>query len=170
MRALTVTVLGFLLVFSDSRHRLAAQEADPRNQFTLDASVLAGGLSYARATSTEKFVGVGAGLGYEFNIRMVVGEKGGKKSAEVAHVEIFRRLAPSGRWQYDFGVRIAADGHTADVQSEAEFGVFLGGYVAPMWGWRRFRVGPRIQAGSYWTSSVPTFGVFITPLTARLLF
>ena len=46
----------------------------------------------------------------------------------------------------------------------------LGGYIAPMWGWRHFRVGPRLQAGVYWSSPVPTFGIFVTPLTARLLF
>src|SRR4051812_7863056 len=115
MRALAVIVLGFVLGSSDARHRLAAQEPARRNQFTLDASLLAGGLSYAHATSADNLVGVGAGLGYEFNIRMVVGEKGGKKSAEVAHVEIFKRLAPPGRWQYDFGIRVAADGHSAQV-------------------------------------------------------
>jgi len=169
-RALDVIVLGFLLLFSHARRRLAAQEPAPRNQFTVDVSALAGGLSYARLTSSDKLVGVGAGLGYEFNIRLVVGETGGKKSTEIAHVEMFTRPATRGRWQYDVGVKAAADIHSAQVASEAEIGGFLGLYVAPMWGWRHFRVGPRIQAGAYWSSPVPTLGIFVTPITARLLF
>jgi hypothetical protein len=170
MRAHNVIVLGFLLLFSDSWRQLVAQEPAPRNQFTLDAGVLSGGLSYAHLTSSDKLLGVGAGLGFEFNIRMVAGEKGGKKSAEVAHVELFTRPATAGRWQFDYGVRVAADVHSGQVESEPEVGGFLGGYIAPMWGWRHFRIGPRLQTGAYWTSPVPTFGVFITPLTARLLF
>jgi hypothetical protein len=121
-------------------------------------------------SSSDKLVGVGAGLGYEFNIRLVVGEEGGKKSTEVAHVELFTRLAPAGRWQYDVGVKVAADIHSAQVASEAEVGGFLGGYIAPMWGSRHFRVGPRLQAGLYWSSSGPTVGIFVTPFTARVLF
>jgi hypothetical protein len=170
MRALSVIVLGFLLVSSGFGRLLAAQELVPRNQLTLDASLLAGGLSYAHRTSSAKLVGVGAGLGYEFNIRLVPGERGGKKSTEIAHVEVFSRLRPSGRWQYDLGVKAAADIHSAQVASEVELGGFLGGYFAPMWGGRHFRLGPRLQAGAYWSSSGPTFGIFVTPLTGRLLF
>ena len=170
MRAFNVIALGFLLgSFADWRP-LAAQEPVPRNQFTLDASLLAAGASYARTTSSGNLVGVGAGLGVEFNIRLVAGEKGGKKSTEVAHVEVFTRLQPPGRWQYDVGVKAAVDLHSAQAASEAEVGGFLGGYIAPMWGWRHFRIGPRVQAGAYWAASGPTIGMFITPLTARLLF
>src|SRR4051812_35671630 len=170
MRALNLIFLGFLLVSSEFCRPLAAQAPAPRNELSLDASVFAGGLSYAHLTSSGKLLGAGAGLGYEFNIRMVAGEKGRKKSTEVAHVEIFTRLRPPGRWQYDLGVRAAADIHSAQVASEPELGGFLGGYVAPMWGWRHFRIGPRVEAGAYWLSPVPTFGIFVTPLTARLLF
>jgi hypothetical protein len=157
-------------VSSDFWRPLAAQEPAPRSQLTLDASVLAGGLSYARITSPDRLVGVGAGLGYEFNIRLVPGERRGKKSTEVAHVEMFTRLQPPGRWRYDLGVKAAADIHSARVASESEIGVFLGGYVAPMWGGRHFQAGPRAQAGLYWSSARPTFGIFVTPLTARFLF
>jgi hypothetical protein len=85
-------------------------------------------------------------------------------------VELFERLEPPGRWQYDLGVRAAGDVHAAQVASEATPGAFLGGYIAPMWGGRHFRVGPRVQAGAYWSSSRPSFGISVTPLTARLLF
>ena len=71
MRALDVIFLGVFLVSSDFWRPLAAQEPAPRDQLTLDASLLAGGLSYARMTSSDKLVGVGAGLGYEFNIRQI---------------------------------------------------------------------------------------------------
>jgi hypothetical protein len=172
MRALDVICIACFLVSSDSWHRLAAQEPPPPNQVTLDASILAGGLSYARMTSSDMLVGVGAGLGTEFNIRMVRGEKWGKTSAELVHLETFARLDTPGRWQYDLGIRAAADIHSQAVHggsaSETEFGGFLGGYIAPMWGWRQFRVGPRLQAGVYW-SPHPSLGISVTPLTARFL-
>jgi hypothetical protein len=173
MRALNVICLGYFLISSDSWHQLAAQEPAPRNQLTLDASILAGGLSYARMTSSDKLVGAGAGLGTEFSIRLVRGEKWGKTSTELAHVEMFARLEPLGRWQYDVGLKAAADIHSQAVHgqsgSEQDFGGFLGGYIAPMWGWRQFRFGPRLQAGVYW-SPHPSFGIGVTPLTARLVF
>jgi hypothetical protein len=170
MRAPSVVFLGFLLVSSDARRPLAAQGLAHRSQITLDASLLAGGLSYARMTRSGRFVGVGAGLGYEFNIRLVRGERGGKKSTEVARIEMFTRIETPGRWQYDLGLKAAVDIHSAQVASEAEPGGFIGGYIAPMWGGRHFRVGPRLQVGAYWSSPAPTVGVFVTPLTVRFLF
>lgn len=84
-----------------------------------------------------------------------------------------RALETPGRWQYDVGLRAAADIHSQAVHgqsgSEADVGGFLGGYIAPMWGWRQIRVGPRLQAGVYW-SPHPSFGIGVTPLTARLTF
>jgi hypothetical protein len=124
-------------------------------------------------TSSDKLVGAGAGLGTEFNIRLVRGEKWGKTSAEIAHVETFARLKTPGRWQYDLGLKAAADIHSQGVHgqsgSETDFGGFLGGYIAPMWGWRHFGVGPRVQAGVYWSPD-PSFGIGVVPLTARFLF
>ena len=173
MRALNIICLGCFLVSSQSWHQLAAQAPALRNELTLEASILAGGLSYARMTSSDKLVGVGAGLGTEFDIRLVRGEKWGKTSTELVHVETFARLETPGRWQYDFGLKAAADIHSQAVHgqsgSEQDFGGFLGGYIAPMWAWRQFRVGPRLQAGIFW-SPHPSFGISVTPLTARLLF
>ena len=60
MRALNVIFVGFLLVSSGFWRSLAAQEPAPRNQLTLDASFLAGGLSYARTTTSNNLVGIGA--------------------------------------------------------------------------------------------------------------
>ena len=173
MRALNVVCLALFLASSNPWHELAAREPAPRNQLTLDASILAGGISYARMTSSDKLVGAGAGLGTEFSIRLVRGEKWGKTSVEFAHVEMFARLETPGRWQYDLGLKAAADIHSQAVRgqsgSEQDVGGFLGGYIAPMWGWRQFRVGPRVQAGVYWSPD-PSFGIGVTPLTARLLF
>lgn len=173
MRALNVICLAFFLVSSDFWHQLAAQVPAPRSQLTLDASILAGGLSYARMTSSDKLVGAGAGLGTEFSIRLVSGEAWGKTSVELAHVEMFARTNTRGRWQYDLGIKAAADIHSQAVHgqsgSEQDFGGFLGGYVAPMWRWRQFAVGPRLQAGVYW-APYPSFGIGVTPLTARILF
>ena len=173
MRALNVICLGYFLVSSGPCHQLGAQEAARRNQLTLDASILAGGMSYARMTRSGRLVGAGAGLGTEFSIRLVSGERWGQTSAELLHVEMFTRLETPGRWQYDLGVRAAADIHSQAVHgqsgSEQDFGGFLGGYIAPMWGSRQFRVGPRLQSGFYW-SPHPSPGIGITPLTARFLF
>ena len=165
MRAPYVIALCSVLASPSS-----AQEPAPRSQLTLDASVLAGGLTYAHSSGPGELVGVGAGIGAEFNLRLVAGEKRGKKSTEVAHVEMFKRFETPGRWHYDLGVKLAADLHEAQVASESEVGGFLGGYIAPMWGSRHFRIGPRLQTGLYWASAGPTVGVFVTPFTARLLF
>jgi hypothetical protein len=173
MRALRVICLGYFLVSADSWQQLAAQESPPRNELTLDASILAGGLSYARTTSSDKLVGAGAGLGTEFSIRMVRGEQWWKTSTEIAHVEMFERIETAGRWQYDLGIKAAADIHSQAVHgqsgSEQDVGAFLGGYIAPMWRWRHFGVGPRLQAGVYWSPG-PSFGIGVTPLAARFLF
>ena len=170
MRALKVMVLAFLLISSGFWRPLAAQTPVPPSQLALDASLLDGGLSYARATSPGKLVGLGAAWDMSSIVRLVRGENGGKKSTGVAHVEMFTRLQPPGRWQYDLGIKAAAGIHSAKVASEAEVGGFLGGYIAPMWGWPHFRIGPRLQAGACWSPSGPTIGLFVTPLTARFLF
>ena len=177
MRKLSSLFASLLLLLFEARHQLGAQgpalEPPLRNQVTLDASILAAGFTYARATSAGNLVGAGAGAGTEFNIRMVHGEKWGQTSAELAHVEMFTRRKMTSRWQYDVGVMAAADIHSQSVHgqsgSEQEFGGFFGGYIAPMWTWRALSVGPRIQTGAYWAPH-PAFGVGITPLTARFLF
>ena len=173
LRALNVICLGYSLVSSGPCRQLGAQEPAPRNQLTLDASPLAGGISYARMTSSGRLIGAGAGLGTEFSIRLVSGEQWGKTSAELVHIDMFTRLETPGPWQYDLGIKAAADIHSQAVHgqsgSEQEFGGFLGGYIAPMWGWRQFRVGPRLQAGVYWSPHASP-GIGITPLTARYLF
>ena len=145
----------------------------PGTRASFDAGLLAAGLSDARRTGSDRLVGAGAGLGAEVSFRMVHGEDWGQLSAELLHLETFARFEPMGRWQYDVGVRAAVDMHSRAVHfqsgSESELGGFLGGYIEPMWGWRQFRFGPRIQAGAYWDPDL-TFGIGITPLTARFLF
>jgi hypothetical protein len=168
MRSRSITLMIFLICASSSE-QLAAQEAT-RQQVTLEASTLAAALGYGRVTSPAHLIGIGAGAGYELNIRLVHGEPRGRKSAEVGHLELFERLKPPGPWQFDLGIKAALDFHAAQVASEAEPGGFFGGYIAPMWGGRHVRIGPRVQAGTYWSSSRPSFGLSITPLTARLLF
>src|SRR5689334_2835863 len=106
MRARSLAVIGALLVLTCSSRRLAAQQPTPRGEVTLDAGLLAGGLGYARMTSPDKLVGIGMGVGSDFNFRLVHGEPWGIKSTEIAHVELFERLETTGRWQYDLGVRI----------------------------------------------------------------
>jgi hypothetical protein len=160
----------FLALVTSGRVSAAQQLSPPRGEVTLDAGLLAGSLTYARTKSPDRLVGVGIGLGYEFNVRLVHGEPWGIKSAEFAHIELFERRESRGGWQYDFGVRAAGDLHAAQVASEATPGGFVGGYIAPMWGGRHFRIGPRVQAGAYWSSARPSFGISFTPLTARLLF
>lgn len=163
-----LAVLGALLILTDSSRRLLAQQLAPRHEVTLDAGLLAGGLTYARMTSHDMLVGAGVGVGSEFNFRFVHAEPWGIKSTELGHVELFERIETGSGWQYDVGIRIAGDMHAAQVASEATPGAFLGGYIAPMWGGRHLAIGPRVQAGAYWSSSRPSFGVSITPLVARL--
>jgi hypothetical protein len=121
-------------------------------------------------TGNDRLLGVGIGLGTELNFRLVHGEPWGIKSTELAHIEVFERFETDRRWQYDVGVRIAGDMHAAQIASEATPGAFLGAYIAPMWGGGHPRIGPRVQAGAYWSSSGPSIGVSIMPLVARLRF
>ena len=173
MRALTVACVGCVLASFGFSRQLTAQESNPRNQLALDASILAVGLSYAHVTSATRLVGIGAGAGTEFDLRMVRGESWGDLSAELLHLEVFERFETAGRWQYDLGMKAAADIHSQAVHgqsgSEQDFGGFLGGYIAPMWSWHQLRIGPRVQAGVYWAPNA-SFGVGVTPLVARFLF
>ena len=170
MRVHRLAMFGALLVLTGSSRRLVAQQLTSRHQGSIDASLLAGGVSYVGMTRNDRLLGVGMGVGTEFNFRLVHGEPWGIKSTELAHIELLERFEPTGRWQYDVGARIAGDMHTAQVASEATPGAFLGAYIAPMWGGSHFRIGPRLQAGTYWSSSRPSLGVSITPVVARLRF
>ena len=168
MRTRNLTLLGVGLLVTSGCRPLVAQEP-ARHQMTLDASLFAADLTYARRTRSNRFVGGGIGVGYELNVRLVHGEPWGRKSTEIGRVELFERFEAPGRWEYDLGLKAAVDVHTAQVASEATPGGFVGAYVAPMWGGRRFRIGPRLQAGAYWSSARPSFGVSVMPLAARLL-
>ena len=168
MRSQNFARLVVGLVVTGLSRPVAAQAPAPR-QVALDASLLGAEVSYARVTHSGRLVGGGIGAGYDLNIRLVHGEPWGAKSAEVAHFELFERLEPPGHWEYDVGIKAALDVHAAQVQSEVTPGGFSGGYLAPMWGGRHFRIGPRLQAGAYWTSAHPSLGISVIPLTARFL-
>ena len=175
MRALDVIVLGLLLVCFDSSRQLAAQEparlgTSSRSMpaylrqglATLAGLVPRNSWAWARAWETSSTSG------------WSMARREGRS---------LRKLRTSkysdGSRQRGVGSTTSASGPpltataavTSQSGSEQEFGAFLGGYIAPMWGWRHFRIGPRVQAGAYWPRRrVPTFGIFVTPLTARLIF
>lgn len=52
-----------------------------------------------------------------------------------------------GRWDVDLGVRVGVSELRACFASDCWPGLYTGVYVAPMWGGRHFKVGPRVLAG-----------------------
>lgn len=157
-----------------------------RGEFTLDLNLVGLTAGVAGVVGPDVLVGVEAGLGGDaLNVMLLSGrhfsqggllsyetrdEYGGERLWEYAHASLVvrRRFSPS--FQLDAGVRIAGYAHWDDSDDEPGDASFGGIYLAPMWGGRRFKVGPRLLIGSFSEGPRPELGVFLSIATGRLTF
>ena len=169
MRRALPLALSFLLSASPGL-------AQRSNQLTVEASVFRGALGYARQVAPALHAGVELGFGFPQIDRTLHPDSVGDlepEFEEYLHVALLLRARPSSHFEVDLGVR----GSVADVWpcrvSDCWPAGFLGGYVQPMVGWRRFKVGTRLLAG--WIAEHPperesgsTRVLALNPLIARL--
>jgi hypothetical protein len=140
-----------------------------RNHITLDLSLAAAALGYARTARGNSFFGGEGGIGFEWlNYTPVAGEHFEKGYLhELVHLAGFWRYQPSGFWQSDVGVRTSLFIHDTGNASAA---FFYGGYVSTYVGWRYVKFGPSVLIGVMTEGrSRSEFCVHVMPLSARLL-
>ncbi|HSG49772.1 MAG TPA: hypothetical protein VLA43_18255 [Longimicrobiales bacterium] len=183
-RALGLASLLALFVFAGPA---GAQRRQPDTVLALDVDVLGGSLSYARATGPGRYWGVAAGVGGAFLSRMLLSgrhfahEDGpsyqprdgavDKALFEILHAGVFRRWAPSDRFNADAGARASVFVHFDSSDDDPGIPLFVGLYGGAMVGGRRLKVGPRLLVGMFSEGSTAReFGVYFVPLSGRLSF
>jgi hypothetical protein len=138
------------------------------NQVTLDVSILAATLGYARSATRRNFFGVEAGIGIEWLSYTAVAGTIYKTEGlnEILHVAGFWRFQPWDFLQADTGFRASMFLHNWSGSSEACG--FLGGYAGIYMGWRYVKLGSRVLVGviSGRVDHSET-SVIIMPLTVR---
>jgi|GEM_PF-5525539 len=168
-----------------------------RDHFTLSITPIGLGLEYARQKGQRYLAGAECGVGSDclFSEAIVsnhafaqpfLGGNTGRRWPEehgfheMAHLGLFCRYAPQGRWQADCGLR-ASGWISEEWLSEGtnHSPGFLGAYVAPAVRWRRFRCGPRVEIGEFWmdwgyyndvTERRHSLAIVIVPLAISLDF
>ncbi len=152
--------------------------------FTLDVGAVSLAPGYALRLGGHAFVGLRVGLGPDaLNYMIVAGshfaegpsyepkdEYGNERLLEILHLDIYVRLAPSAAWHIDVGVRGSAFLHWDDSDDDPGGGLFFGAVFRPMWGGRKFKVGPRFILGSFSEPRRSEFGVNVAPVTISLTF
>lgn len=156
-----------------------------KNQFTLDVTFLGLKAGYARRTERSRFLGASVGLGgdYALNAMVLAGrhfsqdgwlayegrdQYGGEHLWEVLQVDLFVRTDRDGHWQWDVGLHGSVFAHWDDSDDEPGAGSFVGGYIAPMWGGRHLKLGPRLLAG-FFSEGRAEFGINVSLLAGRVL-
>lgn len=169
MRSLGVSLLLAILL-SPSLAR--AQE---RHQFTLEASIFRGTAGYVRAVAPHLHMGGEIGFGFpQIDYTVTPSEvrwSGAPSFEEFLHASLFLRHRLHDRLSYDAGVRASLVDLWPCTASDCWPATFLGTYLQPMIGGRRWSLGPRIVAG--WTAESedggdPTFTISVALLNVRL--
>jgi hypothetical protein len=173
--------LGALLVAVPA----AAQRRVPDNRFALDVGVIGATLGYANRVGGDWFAGAEVGGGGDFLNAMVLGGRhfsqdgwlsyeepdasGEENVFELGHVAFFARHEAGDRFQADVGVRASVFFHFDASDDDPGGGLFVGPYTSLYWGWRHFKVGPRIAAGLFYENAdTREFGINVAPLTVRI--
>ena len=169
MRLLVRFLLGAVLVLP------SLGQAQERHQFTVDAGVLRGTIRYAHAVAPAVHVGSELGFGFpQIDYTVVPSEvrwHGGASFEEYLHTSVFLRHRVQDWLAYDAGLRASIVDLWACTASDCLPATFVGAYVQPMFGGRRWSLGPRLVAG--WTAESEdggdsTFTISVAPLNVRL--
>lgn len=128
----------------------AAPAAAQRHEVTLEASVIRGAVGYARQVAPRVLVGGEAGFGFpqiDRTLSPEVDDSGNPDFEEYLHLAGFVRLVLSGSVELDAGLRGSVASLWDCTASDCWPALFGGGYLQPMVGWRRIKVGVRLSAG-----------------------
>jgi hypothetical protein len=140
---------------------------------------------YARRIGAHRYLGVEGGVDVGFFTYMIYAgrhfaehdgwsyeEKDGfenKELFEILHGNLFVRHEYADWWQIDTGLRSSLFLHFDSSDDDAGSGVFAGAYMTAMFGWKHFKLGPRVQAGVFYEHE-GEFGVFLQPLIGRIAY
>ncbi len=92
-----------------------------------------------------------------------------KDLLEILHGNLFVRHEYADWWHIDTGLRSSLFLHFDSSDDDAATGVFAGAYATAMFGWKHFKLGPRVQAGIFYEHE-GEFGVFLQPVIGRIAF
>lgn len=165
----------------------AEAQRKPTRVVALDAEILGGSLSFARVGADGTYLGVTAGLGGSLLTRMLLSGSHfahpgwpsyetpdgstDQTLVELLHLGLFKRWAPSSGQSYDVGVRGSLFLHGNSFDDDPAFPLFVGAYGSALWGWRRFKVGPRLLVGLFAEAQgARELGILLVPLTGRVEF
>lgn len=126
-----------------------ALSAQTTQELDIDFRPFAGTLSYvwnANQAGTRAW-GIAAGGGIDELDRTLVPSTASYRFEpfyQLIHVGALHRWRSGTRWDVDLGLRLGlGDVRNCDA-SDCWPGAFIGLYVAPMWGGRTFKIGPRL--------------------------
>ena len=122
-----------------------------QNEVTLDAGIFNGSIGYARHTSDRVLLGLELGFGFPQIDRTLEpptdDATGEPQFEEYLHVALFARWKVSPGFELDTGLRGSIGDLWPCGASDCWPSLFGGGYVQPLVGWKRFKVGARLVAG-----------------------
>lgn len=192
----TLVAAAFLVAATLFQPSLAAQDADAPdtlataaparpNHITLTGHMVGLTVGYARAIRPNTLLGGEVGAGGDLFSAMAVGGRhfgqwlsyeerdaaGDESLFELAHVGAFVRRVHGDRLDYDVGLRASAFFHWDESDDDPGGGLFAGAYGTVMVGWRRVKLGPRVQVGLFDEGGgTRELGVYVVPLTVRATF
>lgn len=114
-------------------------------EVTADIEALGGSLGYAHPVTDVVYLGLEAGAGMPLFGATLDPDGGDFK--EYLHFATFVRLRPSGWLDLDMGVRASAASLWECTASDCLPAPFFGGYLQPMVGGERWKVGARLSGG-----------------------
>jgi hypothetical protein len=158
-----------LLLLASLPHAASPQAPGDARAIRLEASWLAGSVTYSMRLADGWFAGGGLGGGIDA-LRLVSSRdlffgRTDQDYTELAHLIGFASWTPSPYFRTDVGLRAAVI-----IYGDADFSGthFVGPYVAQAVGWRRLKAGPRLQAGLVRVGGVDGVAVFFQPIVVSL--
>jgi hypothetical protein len=147
---------------------LAAQAPGDGRVLRLEASYLAGGVAYTGRVGGAWHAGSGLGGGVDI-LRVLSGREhflgSSDAFAEYVQFSAFASWVPSTHLRTDLGLRASVILYG---DAEPSGTPFVGSYLAPAVGWRRVKVGSRLQAGLIQVRGADRVAVFFQPLVVSL--
>jgi hypothetical protein len=169
-RATALRAVGLILLATLLPGQASGQAPHDRRVVRLEASYLAGAVSFATRVADGWFAGGGLGGGVDA-LRIVSGSDlffgDDQENHELAQLSGFASWTPSPHLRTDVGLRASFIIYGDDDFSGT---TFVGAYLAPAVGWRHIKAGPRLQAGHVRVGGRDGVAVFFKPLVVSVTF